>query len=480
MFFTNSQRKKAMDLLDELGKKPEETSGKNAEQYDKSDSSFFMPENKEAVTSLEADIEAEEEARAQEENGQQTLLPLLEKAQEDADDDEEEEEIEVITEDEKAKRTERYELLTGFMQHDANVISAGHYETDLHCCEMIGSHLLFPDEEVYALEPSCGSGAAMQTVCETGSVKAYGIELNRNYALEARQKDVFVDVLNDDAVANVRISKKTFGFCFANPPYGENPETHMRYETEFLRMVSSHLVDGGVLVWVVPRIIFRDLQHMGILFRRFEVEALFRFPEPEYSRFRQVVFILRKKELSGSDRVQYDNVRKRIIDLLGETGVDGLPILNWGKADILVPAGSAPKRFECDRFEYEKTIGLVYDKVAQTKTFDECVPFYDPTVVLHPPILPKTDSRYLLLTTMAIGSGVAGSKEDGTIHRVRGSMQRVNKDTHVVDEDGNETIVRRDYSTTKISIIDATGKLTELIPGKSAEQQMEEERKRGL
>ena len=224
MFFTNSQRRKAMDLLDELGKKPEETSGKNAEQYDKSDSSFFMPENKEAVTSLEADIEAEEEARAQEENGQQTLLPLLEKAQEDADDDEEEEEIEVITEDEKAKRTERYELLTGFMQHDANVISAGHYETDLHCCEMIGSHLLFPDEEVYALEPSCGSGAAMQTVCETGSVKAYGIELNRNYALEARQKDVFVDVLNDDAVANVRISKKTFGFCFANPPYGENPK----------------------------------------------------------------------------------------------------------------------------------------------------------------------------------------------------------------------------------------------------------------
>lgn len=119
MFFTNSHKKTAMDLLDELGKTSEETPGTNAEQYEKSDGSFFVPETKETVTSLKTVSETDGEEE-QEENGQQTLLPLLEKTQDDAE-EEAEEEIEVITEDEKAKRTERYELLTGFMQHDANV-----------------------------------------------------------------------------------------------------------------------------------------------------------------------------------------------------------------------------------------------------------------------------------------------------------------------------------------------------------------------
>lgn len=479
MFFTNSQRKTAMDLLDELGGKTEKASGEAKEQDERSDRSFLMPETPEEKDPKVETSDTDGEEVTEEENGQQVLIPLLETAEEESLEEEEEIE-EVIPEDEKTRRTQRYELLTGFMQHDANVISAGHYETDPHCCDLIGSHLSFPDETVYALEPSCGSGEAMRRVCENGNVKAYGVELNRNYALAARKLPVFVDVLNDDAIANVRISKKTFGLCFANPPYGENPENGQRYETEFLRMVSSHLCDDGVLIWVVPRILFRDLQHMGILFRRYKIEALYRFPEPEYSRFHQLVFILRKKAATGNERVQYDNVRKNIIELIGETGVDNLPVLERGQAEVSVPCGNAPKRFECDRFEYEKTIGMVFDRVKQTKAFDDCVPYYDPTVILHPPILPKTDSRYLLLTTMAIGSGVAGSKEDGTIHRVRGSMERVSKDTSVIDDDGNETIVRRDYSTTKICIIDATGKLTELIPGKSAEQQMAEERERGV
>ena len=39
-------------------------------------------------------------------------------------------------------------------------------------------------------------------------------------------------------------------------PYGMSPEGKTRLETEFLKKISLQLKDGGVLIWVIPRVLF--------------------------------------------------------------------------------------------------------------------------------------------------------------------------------------------------------------------------------
>src|SRR5207237_6257838 len=75
---------------------------------------------------------------------------------------------------------------------------------------------------------------------------------------------------------------------FLNPPYDEHDGAGRRLELHFLRETEDWLMPGGVLVYIVPQ--HRLSEHIARrLSSGFEQIEVYRFPDGEYERFRQVV-----------------------------------------------------------------------------------------------------------------------------------------------------------------------------------------------
>jgi superfamily II DNA or RNA helicase len=115
-------------------------------------------------------------------------------------------------------------------------------------------------------------------------LEGYGIEINfdRAYAAERRLKRV----LHLDMEAG-RAPEGSFQLLFDNPPYDQDDVTK-RLEYKFLRETHVWLADEGLLVYIVPqpRIEARVARFLA---SRYHDIRIYRFPDPEYAAFKQVV-----------------------------------------------------------------------------------------------------------------------------------------------------------------------------------------------
>ena len=143
-----------------------------------------------------------------------------------------------------------------FFQSITNVGKLGYYPTDQQHCRKIAEMLRWPAGEVNVLEPSIGDGAALRTVisnADKSKLHTFGVELNVNIyeKLNEVKKEMKVDYLiNADFLHGVKISNNKFGFCFANPPYGDGDGC--RLEQEFVEKIFGYLRNKGLLVLVIP------------------------------------------------------------------------------------------------------------------------------------------------------------------------------------------------------------------------------------
>lgn len=164
---------------------------------------------------------------------------------------------------------------------------------------MLKTFLAFPTDgrKSLCLDPCCGTGEALINIC--GEQFLYGIELNTQRGLEARNRQEFQQVLIGDFEASV-VQNNAFGFLFLNPPYDykSGGEKTARYEIIFLLKALNYLQTGGVLCYIIPESLFKNFGEtvFRILFENFTNINVFRYPEPEYQEFKQyVVFGVKKK-----------------------------------------------------------------------------------------------------------------------------------------------------------------------------------------
>jgi tRNA1(Val) A37 N6-methylase TrmN6 len=83
---------------------------------------------------------------------------------------------------------------------------------------VIRSCLLFPDQELSALDPCAGEGRVMAVITSSSKAARYGIELD-SYRAEAAAK-VLEHVIQGDAL-NTHSRVGSFGLIYANPPLSE-------------------------------------------------------------------------------------------------------------------------------------------------------------------------------------------------------------------------------------------------------------------
>lgn len=171
---------------------------------------------------------------------------------------------------------------------------------------LYGSHALQMDckfagiskkEEFCCLEPSIRDGEAIITITgrrQHENCHIFGVDLNEKTAEEAMRNELIEDCLYGNFLTDVIISKETFSFCFANPPYGEQEK--MRHEVMFLSKIIPYLKEDAVLVFVLPQYVASTEKFLGIWTKQMDTECYYRFHDAEYEKWKQIVLIGRLKK----------------------------------------------------------------------------------------------------------------------------------------------------------------------------------------
>ncbi len=174
------------------------------------------------------------------------------------------------------------------------VAKAGYYPTPPSVVERVAA-LIRPAhptarQAVRLLDPCCGTGAALRQLADVVGGETYGIEIARDRWQEAEA--ILDHALSASAFA-VRLAHDAFSCLWLNPPYDYDDEAK-RLEHAFLTTMSRALCPGGLLVFIVPQ--KRLAVSARYLAGHYTRLACYRFPDPEYADFRQVVLLAVKRD----------------------------------------------------------------------------------------------------------------------------------------------------------------------------------------
>lgn len=344
---------------------------------------------------------------------------------------------------------------TGFFQEDVNKEKAGAYYTDLGQVAKIASLLEFPtDETVNVLEPSVGNGAAV--LCVTGKTKGdnvdiYGVDINTEAVKSCRNSGLFKAVLCGDYLS-AKISSGSFSFCFSNPPYLDDEGE--RTEVKFLTEITGNLSQGGVLVWVVPIQLMSNEEHARRVLDYYDIEAAYRFEEYEFKKWKQLVFILRRKSFK---RARGEDVKKFIETYSVKENLDELPSEPETKIRVYPSPAGKLKMFRTQDVDYVTTVDVVSALEGNTYTLLDTafksIGNDRGMKVYHPPVPTNNDTNSLLVVT-GVAGGRVGDKDKGNFHFARGCVKRYEEETEEYDPQKKKTVVTfKSYVKTYMALI---------------------------
>ena len=135
------------------------------------------------------------------------------------------------------------------------------------------------------VDPCCGEGFAAAYLAQAWHVESYGIEIDAERARASAER--LTRVLHLDYAA-ARIPPHAFQVLFLNPPYSPEEGESRRTEYRFLRDTTKWLQPGGLLIYIIPQ--YRlDARMARFLATYYTDLRAYRFPDPEYDDFRQMV-----------------------------------------------------------------------------------------------------------------------------------------------------------------------------------------------
>lgn len=347
-----------------------------------------------------------------------------------------------------------------FSRDLGNAAKMGAFYTDPEHCRRIGQLFDFPAEEVCVLEPSIGDGVAVQNVllgCENPTV--FGVELNTSTYDDLKEK--FPYVLNTDFLNGVKISKGSFTFCFANPPYGVHQESKERLEKLFIEKLWGYLKPGAVFALVIPHYVLTDEKFAKCYLARFNPIACFRFDDDVYASYQQIVVIGKRRSSLGMMKTWLAKFMEKVssVDKLAYLPRYGEPVPQ--KIPVEPSASDDIEYFTTLEFDVRKAGEAVADSGLYCFIEKKAMtPEYHAAKLSRPPVPLKKDSLYLCAIS-GYGQGLAGSEETHDLHLQRGSA-KVTVTPEVVRKDGKSVVVEHSYTKMILNIIENDGRITTL------------------
>ena len=163
----------------------------------------------------------------------------------------------------------------------------GFYPTPDRVMEFLKAWIAPPPEPWSLLDPCCGEGAARLLRASF----TYGIEMEATRAQATRDTGAFAEVLTSP-MEWARVPQKSVSALYLNPPYDNGIDGRM--ELDFLRRATLWLQSDGLLLYVVPQTVVHGILAHYVA-QRYTLIGAWRFPDPEYADYGQVVIVARKR-----------------------------------------------------------------------------------------------------------------------------------------------------------------------------------------
>ena len=175
----------------------------------------------------------------------------------------------------------------------ASIAKAGFYPTPPRVHEWIARFVCPSQDTARLIDPCSGEGLAAAYLAHEWHLESYGIEIDGERAHASAQR--LTRVLQLDYAA-ARVPPHAFQVLFLNLPYSPEEGESRRTEYRFLRDTTKWLQPQGLLIYLIPQ--YRlDARMARFLATYYTDLHAYRFPDPEYADFRQmVVFGLLKPE----------------------------------------------------------------------------------------------------------------------------------------------------------------------------------------
>lgn len=335
--------------------------------------------------------------------------------------------------------------------------------------------------EYRLLDPCAGKGEALACLAHgLGKTTTFGIELSYTRAEEAGKN---LDHVLSAGFENTVLTNETFSFCLLNPPYDGEKSTGggERLEGRFLLSTTPLLAPGGVLVYVIPeaRVDEKIAKHLAGWYADL---CCFRFTEPDYQVFKQVVIFGQKKEyrqptqeavdavlawadgklITGYEErlVEVETGREEALPLLPDEGQTEkrkkkiqvpayavLPPLSSGNGEyVLPPSPPAGPRGQAFRFkqipvtedDYLRAADLAAQALEKSRAWLSLVPEVEAQTIT-PAITPKQGHISMLVTAGLLGTTLVD--HNGQRLLLKGGTEKY---TVRVDEDNEEEEIEFD------------------------------------
>ena len=190
----------------------------------------------------------------------------------------------------------------------------GYYPTPPETLKLLAG-LLRPETGglLRLLDPCAGKGEALAAAAEVlknqgGQVEAFAVELSHTRAAEAAK---VLDHVINATWWDVTTRNKAYSLLWLNPPYDweygelEEGKKRQRLEYQFLRATEEKLAPGGVLVYIVPRMILARPNVARFIAAHFEQVNVWQLPAEEYDRFNQIVLMgVRRRKAQRDEAVE--------------------------------------------------------------------------------------------------------------------------------------------------------------------------------
>jgi len=293
------------------------------------------------------------------------------------------------------------------------------------------------------VDPCVGTGDALHQLTEGAEAEKHGVELDANRAAAAAASGI--SMIQGD-LFNTIAKVESFSLLYLNPPYDSEVGSmdNRRMEFLFLEYTYRWLVEGGVLLMVVPQ--SRLDSSIPLLAENFADLRVYRLTDPESVRVDQVALFGVRKRMRGQD---YTRNRLALHEMAWRRD---MPTLQGNETPYRVPASPSAqlvyRGLPLDQIE---------DLIVHSSAWKQVEALLLPKEEMAGgrPITPLHAGHVGLLCTAGLLNGVFGQGDDRHIARWR-SVKSVT--VFEVKEKGYTEVHKREQFTNELALVYEDGR----------------------
>jgi len=340
-------------------------------------------------------------------------------------------------------------------------LKLGYYPLPAEQGPMLRARLAFPSLPTSALDPCCGTGAALHALTAGSNSTLYGVELDANRAESAKESGIQTIQGN---VFDVRARVERLSFLYLNPPYDfeVGPRTNERMEKLFLGHTYAWLKPKGVLLMVIPCKAVYDVA--DTLSTRFGDVAIYRLVGEESEKYDQCAVFGVRHNNNGNDTARLrQNIHRMMYDSRS------LPVLT-PEVDRMY---NVPPTATVEIYYTGLPLDEIEDRLITSNAWRAAVPLLLPKkeVAGGSPITPLHGGHVGLLATAGMLNGKFG--EDDQAHLAHWRPIK-HTSTTVEYEDNMEITRTKERFSNELAIVFVDGRTQILTETKQDEPMVEE------